>query len=221
MNQNLYNDFMEFIIEYRFNDVKLLNQAMQHVSTGVINNERLEFLGDRILGLVIAALLLEKFPHENEGDIGKRYASLVQRETLALIGNHLDLKKYLHAIGTEVNDSIVGDATEALIAAIYLDGGYSVSADFIKKFWNPLIKLADMPPQDSKTRLQEMSQSLGLGLPIYRNVSRDGPDHNPIFQVEVSVVKLGKFVGRGSSKKVAEQEAARQLLQKVKSKSDT
>ena len=72
MNQNLYNDFMEFIIEYRFNDVKLLNQAMQHVSTGVINNERLEFLGDRILGLVIAELLLEKFPHENEGDIGKR-----------------------------------------------------------------------------------------------------------------------------------------------------
>ncbi|MBI36011.1 MAG: ribonuclease III [Alphaproteobacteria bacterium] len=220
MNQSLYKEFMESIIQYRFKNLALLNQAMTHVSSGVVNNERLEFLGDRILGLVIAELLLEKFPHENEGDIGKRYASLVQSETLALIGNRLNLKKYLHAVGTEINDSIIGDATEALIAAIYLDGGYTVSAEFIKKYWNPLIKLSDMPPQDSKTKLQEMSQAKGLGLPIYRNISREGPDHNPIFQVEVSVKKFGKFVGRGTSKKNAEQEAATQLLQKVKSKSD-
>lgn len=200
-------------LDYAFQDQQLLERALTHTSaerTG--DNERLEFLGDRVLGLAVAEMLLDKFPTEDEGDIGRRFAELVRAEALTRIGRTVGIDRALILTGTAANDSIVADATEAVIAALYLDGGYGAAATFIERHWGPLIRHSDAPPRDAKTALQEWSQAQGFGLPTYRNVARKGPDHDPLFTVEVTVSGHEATSAQGSNKRAAEQEAAALLL---------
>ena len=200
-------------LDYSFQDVELLERALTHTSAGVdSNNERLEFLGDRVLGLTVAEMLLDKFPDENEGHIGRRFAELVRAETLTQIGRAVGIDVALNHAGNGANDGIVADATEAVIAALYLDGGQRAAAGFIARHWSPLIRSGDAPPRDAKTALQEWSQARGLGLPTYRDIAREGPDHEPLFTVEALVSGREPARAQGSSKRAAEQEAAALLL---------
>ena len=200
-------------LEYEFNNKLLLEQALTHSSSDLnYNNERLEFLGDRVLGLVIAKMLLDEYPLDNEGDIGRRFSQLVMGDTLTNIGYRIELNKFIILKGVKVNNSIMADTMEAIIAALYLDGGLLAAKKFIYKFWGPLVKTLGIPPQDSKTALQELSQSKGAGIPIYTEVTREGPDHEPIFTVMVSVPRLGNSTAKGNNKQSAEQKAAHNLL---------
>lgn len=203
-------------LNHAFQDPDLLRRALTHTSAEAdFDNERLEFLGDRILGLSVAELLLDAFPREREGDIGRRFAQLVRAETLTEIGRRVGIDAALDYVGGEARDSVVADATEAVIAALYLDGGYAVAAEFIARHWSPLIERADAPPRDAKTALQEWSQAHGLGLPVYRDIAREGPDHAPLFTVEVSVTGMAPAQAQGNSKRAAEQAAAALLLAEV------
>ncbi|MFN4282629.1 MAG: ribonuclease III [Alphaproteobacteria bacterium] len=209
---------------HRFAKPTLLTEALTHRSAVVVNGpyrygyERLEFLGDRVLGLVVADLLLERFPAESEGALARRFNALVQGETLADIAAEIDLGAHLimaageEAAGGRVNKSILSDVCEAVIAALYLDGGLPAAAQFIHRYWTPLIAEAKRPKRDGKTRLQEWAQSRGHPLPDYKTLSREGPPHNPIFAVRVTVLGAGEAEGQGSSKRMAEQAAADALL---------
>jgi ribonuclease-3 len=200
-------------LDHSFRDPGLLERALTHTSVGTgDDNERLEFLGDRVLGLVVAEMLLEKFPGEDEGDIGRRFAELVRAETLTKIGRAVKIDSALNHAGNGANDGIVADATEAVIAALYIDGGYDAAARFIAAHWSPLIRSADAPPRDAKTALQEWSQARGLGLPKYFDIAREGPDHEPVFTVEATVPGHAPARAQGSNKRAAEQEAAALLL---------
>lgn len=200
-------------LDYSFQDLAILERALTHSSADIDdNNERLEFLGDRVLGLAVAKLLLDNFPNENEGDIGRRFAELVRAETLTHIGRALGIDGSLSLAGGTANDGIVADATEAVIAALYIDGGYPAAARFIGRHWAPLIMQSDAPPRDAKTTLQEWSQARGLGLPKYRDIAREGPDHEPLFTVEVTVSGHQAARAQGNNKRAAEQEAAALVL---------
>jgi ribonuclease-3 len=213
MAANRSFDALQASLDYAFQNMQILERALTHTSAGRAgDNERLEFLGDRVLGLAVAEMLLDKFPHEDEGDIGRRFAELVRAEALTQIGRTLGIDGALILVGPAANDSIVADATEAVIAALYLDGGYPAAAKFIERHWGPLIKSSDAPPQDAKTALQEWSQAQGLGLPKYSDIAREGPDHEPLFTVEVTVPGRGTASAQGSNKRAAEQEAAAVLL---------
>lgn len=213
MTGDRLHNALQASLDYSFRDLELLQRALTHASAGSdLNNERLEFFGDRVLGLVVAEMLLDKFPGENEGHIGRRFAELVRAETLTQIGRTVGIDVALNHAGGEANDGIVADATEAVIAALYLDGGLSAAAAFIERHWSPLIRCSDAPPLDAKTALQEWSQARGLGLPTYRDIAREGPDHEPLFTIEVAVSRGGPARAQGSSKRAAEQEAAALLL---------
>ena len=200
-------------------------RALTHpsvIGTGAVTAaqayERLEFLGDRVLGLVVAELLLERFPDEAEGDIAKRHAMLVRAQTLAQIARQIELDRHVRMVSSGgdgsalVNRSILSDACEAVIAALYLDGGLSVARDFITRLWSSEIDRAGAPPQDAKTMLQERVQKQGLPLPQYRVIERSGPDHQPQFTVEVDVRDQSPCRASGSSKQRAEQAAATAML---------
>ncbi len=212
---------LQVSLDYTFQDLELLERALTHASAGVdVNYERLEFLGDRVLGLVVSELLLERFPTESEGDIGRRFAQLVRAETLAQVGRDVGIDAALRLGGNGANESIIADATEAVIAALYLDGGLPAAVEFIERLWTPLIGVADVPPSDAKTALQEWSQARGLGLPSYREVAREGPDHEPLFTVEVTVSASAPSQAKGGSKRAAEQEAAARLLARLEAEND-
>ncbi len=212
---------LQVSLDYTFQDLELLERALTHASAGVdVNYERLEFLGDRVLGLVVSELLLERFPTESEGDIGRRFAQLVRAETLAQVGRDVGIDAALRLGGNGANESIIADATEAVIAALYLDGGLPAAVEFIERLWTPLIGVADVPPSDAKTALQEWSQARGLGLPNYREVAREGPDHEPLFTVEVTVAASAPSQAKGGSKRAAEQEAAARLLARLEAEND-
>lgn len=203
-------------LEHSFRDMELLERALTHTSAAAtVNNERLEFLGDRVLGLIVAEMLLDKFPAENEGHIGRRFAELVRAETLTRVGRTVGIDAALNYAGKEANDGIVADAMEAVIAALYLDGGQPAASRFIARHWSPLIRTSDAPPRDAKTALQEWSQARGLGLPAYRDIARDGPDHDPLFTVEVAVSGSEPVRGQGNSKRAAEQVAAALLMSQL------
>ena len=203
-------------LEYLFRDPKILKRALTHASASADeNNERLEFLGDRVLGLTMAEMLLDAFPGEDEGDIGRRFAELVRAEALTQIGRSVGIDAALTLAGAAANDGMVADATEAVIAALYLDGGYPAAAAFIEHHWRPLINRSDVPLRDAKTALQEWSQAQGLGLPNYRDVARQGPDHQPLFTIEVTVSGHQPATAQGSNKRTAEQEAASALLEQL------
>lgn len=208
---------------YRFSDPSLLGLALTHTSvdgssgTGT-NYERLEFLGDRVLGLVISEMLLDMFPEAAEGELAPRFNALVRRETVAKVARGFGIGPYLRlGIGEEQTggrnkSAILADVGEAIIAAIYRDGGLKAAADFIAREWTSVLQDQTAPPRDAKTALQEWSQGKGLGLPEYKVTGRMGPDHAPRFTIEVSVPGLAPSKGTGSSKREAEQTAASALL---------
>jgi len=213
---------------YKFVDTALLHEALTHSSANMpfrgqressltsSNYERLEFLGDRVLGLVIADTLLERYPHEAEGALAKRHAMLVSRETLSQIAREIDLSSNLISAKNDRNDeknqSVLADALEAVIAALYRDGGLSCAASFIERHWRLAISSTSTPPQDAKSSLQEWAMSKALPLPNYIEISREGPPHEPIFTVAVSVAGYPETKAQGPSKRIAEQKAAAVLF---------
>lgn len=180
--------------------------------------ERLEFLGDRVLGLVVADLLWHRFETEPEGHMTRRMADLVRRETVARVALEIGLDRHLMlspaeaAAGAAKNTSILADVCEAVIAAIYLDGGMAAASAFVCRLWEPLIDENAAPPRDPKTRLQEWAQARSLGLPAYRLVATEGPDHAPRFTIAASVSGSEEVAATASSKRAAEAEAAAGLL---------
>ncbi len=186
--------------------------------------QRLEFLGDRVLGLVVADLLWHRFPDEPEGLLTRRIAQLVCRETLSGVaealglGPHLVLSPAEAAAEAAANPGILADAMEALIAAVYLDGGFAVAAKVVRRSWEPLIAAMERPPRDPKTALQEWAQGRGLPLPAYALAATSGPDHAPRFSVTVTVAGAEPAAATASSKRAAETQAAAVLLDRLTSR---
>lgn len=216
---------LETRIDYVFVNRDLAVKALTHSSFGdgrraVLDNERLEFLGDRVLGLLTAEALFH-FSQESEGTLARRLNALVRKETCAKIareialGEALFLSKSEEKQGGRDKTSILGDACEALIAAIYLDGGYGATQKFYHRFWMPVLHgVVKKSVKDPKTLLQEKVMALGPHLPQYKVIERSGPDHAPCFQVEVKVETIGKAQGAGTNKRSAERAAAQAFIQK-------
>jgi ribonuclease-3 len=214
-------------IIYRFKDKSLLEVALTHASVAgekptSRNNEKLEFLGDRVLGLAIADWLYGHYGAENEGDLAKRLTALVQQAALVKVANDIDLAKHLHlaagerGAGGQVSDAIVADALEALIGAIFLEAGYTVAQKSIMHLWKELLNNQPAPPEDSKTALQEWVQARGLPLPAYAATGQSGPAHAPMFTIELTVKGYDPVTATAASKRAAEKEAARLMLLKLK-----
>ncbi|MCE2509916.1 MAG: ribonuclease III [Alphaproteobacteria bacterium] len=206
-------------LDHAFADPALLEEALTHPGgdTAGPDYERLEFLGDRVLGLVIADWLLRRFPAEPEGALAKRHTALVRRETLIDIADKIGLAAHLNLLEGEERDhpSRLADSLEAVIAAIYLDGGLPAARRFIERNWQAVIGDMTAPPQDSKTRLQEWAQARGLALPAYQTVERTGPDHRPTFTVEVAIEGFPSLSASGPTKRAAETEAAAAMLLRI------
>ena len=216
-------------IGYSFNDLRLFENALTHRSAGSINNERLEFLGDAILGFVIADALCQQFSSANEGQLSRLRAEIVKGETLASLAHELDLGVYLVLgvgelrSGGQSRDSILADALEAILAAIYLDGGYEAARQVILKlFQNKLKKLSlDSHKKDPKTRLQEYVQAHKLELPSYTVTSIEGEQHDQQFYVKCVVASLDlECEGEGSSRRRAEQDSADRMLTQIYQRED-
>lgn len=213
---------LQEILRHRFRDDALLTAAMTHASTGTGNNyERLEFLGDRVLGLVMAELLYSLFPNEPEGHLAKRHAALVQGALLAVIareinlGDSLILSEAERASGGADNENMLADGLEALIGALYLDAGLAPCQELIKRLWGERVSILSNPPQDPKTALQEWAQGRGLPLPLYEVAERTGPDHAPAFTVRVTVQGFAPAAATGATRRAAEKESARILLEQL------
>ena len=209
---------LEKIIKYSFRNNSLLSKSLTHKSfDNINNNEKLEFLGDRVLGLIISQKLLEKFPLENEGIIDKKFSNLVNKKTCSSIARKLNLKKFLILGSSHKNlersaDKIVSDCLEAIVGAIYLDGGLKVVEKFIFYFWQSYLDKSIVTLVDSKTQLQEYSLKKFKELPKYIFHKKIGPQHKPLFKTEVEIPNSKKISGTGSSKKNAQQNAAAKLL---------
>lgn len=214
---------LERAIGYTFENRKLLTEALTHSSASdVVSNERLEFLGDRVLGLVIAQAIVARHPHESEGTLAPRLNGLVRRETLAAVAESVDLGAHMKMARSESQSGgrrkqgMLADAMEAIIAAVFLDsGGLPAARDVILDAWRPHLDAQDAAPIDAKTALQEWAQGRGLALPTYTMLSREGPDHKPVFRIEVSVSTGERAEGTDSSKRAAQQVAAAALLAKL------
>jgi len=214
---------------HRFANPSLLKEALTHPSLaasrqrakgGTTPYERLEFLGDRVLGLVIAEWIYVLFPLASEGNLAKRHAALVNRDTLKEIALEIGLEKHLRLARGEEADAqgknlvTLSDAIEAVIGALYLDAGLEVARRFIQRYWEKATSV-EVAPADPKTTLQEWAQGQGLPLPSYKVVERSGPAHAPKFKIEVSVVGVEPVMSEGSSKRIAEKAAAEALLKKI------
>lgn len=213
-------DELQQILNYRFQTVALLEEAITHKSCASAsqNYERLEFLGDRVLGLVIASALFSHFDKDDQGALTKRYHSLVQQEPLAALGTALSLPRFIRSDNSgQANKraSVISDVVEAIIAAIYLDGGIEAAQGFILAHLDIIQTTADDGDTNPKSALQEWALARGASLPDYQQLSMTGPDHAPHFTVRVSIDNLGSMEGSGSSKKQAERDAARLLLSKL------
>ena len=212
----------EDLNKLKFKNKELLKQSFIHKSfDSVFNNENLEFLGDRVLGLVISKKLIDIFPNEKEGAIDKKFASLVNKRTCSQIGKKLNLKKFM-MLGksyTKIKSSdekIISDCLEALIGAIFLDSGLEVAEKFIYSNWENYLKKSDYTFIDPKTKLQEYSLKMFKKLPEYITKNQTGSQHNPIFKVEVKIHNSKNFLGEGNSKKKAQQNAAKKLINFLK-----
>ena len=217
---------------YRFRDSALLEQALTHISalSGTRNRaasyQRLEFLGDHVLGLVVSDMLFRAFPKADEGEMSRRLADLVRREACADVGRALALGETIRLGASEANaggrsrTAILADVCEALIGAIFVDGGYPAAAAVIERLWGARMRAPARPLRDSKTALQEWAQARGLPTPAYREIERKGPDHNPEFRVMVELPNLTPAEGLGRSKRAAEQAAAAEMLNHAGVKSD-
>ena len=212
---------LEKKINVKFKDSKLLIKSLTHKSYNSIDNyEKLEFLGDRVLGLVISKKLLEIYPDDQEGILDKKLASLVNKNKCLEVAKFIGLEKFI-LLGnknakTKVENKIIADSIEALIGAIYYDKGFEVSEKFILKMWKNFINLSEETIIDSKTKLQEYSLKKFKSLPIYKLVSFSGPKHKPKFLISVRLKDTKLYEGSGDSKKIAEQNAAKKLLDSIK-----
>ena len=213
---------LEKKISIKFKDKNLLSQSLTHKSfDSNINNEKLEFLGDRVLGLVIAKKLLEVYPNEKEGILDKKFASLVNKNTCLEIAKNLKLDNFIQTFNPKnkkikIEDKIISDCCEALIGAIYLDKGFVVIEKFILNIWHNHIKKSVITQIDAKTKLQELTLKNFKKLPTYKLISNTGPRHKPMFKVGVKLPNTKYFISSGKSKKEAEQNAASACLKDIK-----
>jgi ribonuclease-3 len=209
---------LELKINIKFKDQNLLKKSLIHKShDNINNNEKLEFLGDRVLGLVLANTLLKIYPQEKEGVIDKKFANLVNKKTCLLIAKKIELRKYMTTGNSykglsRSDDKIIGDGLEALLGAIYLDQGITAAEKFILTFWNDYLDKSSITKIDAKTQLQEYSLKKYKILPVYKINKQSGPQHSPVFKVEVQIKSSKKFFASGTSKKDAQQNAAKKLL---------
>ncbi|MBF0355457.1 MAG: ribonuclease III [Alphaproteobacteria bacterium] len=212
---------IETKLGYVFKSPSLRDEALTHPSAASAlkpSYQRLEFLGDRVLGLVVARLLIQRFPGEAEGDLAKRHAVLVSRETAARAAGALGIAPFIKLskgedeAGGRSNPTALGDVMEALLGAIYLDGGLAPAEALVVRLWEPLLAEDLSPPKDAKTTLQEWSQARSMGLPVYSVLSQSGPAHDPKFLI---LARIGdnQAQGEGNSKRAAEQMAAKALLE--------
>lgn len=214
---------LEDRIGYQFSSFSNLERALTHSSVQKKNDDsfhyqRLEFLGDRVLGLCVSHILHFKFPNATEGELALRYNALVQGKTLAEIADEISLHEFIRTGGDlkqvtgKRMQSIRADVMEALMAAIYLDGGLKSAQDFVDRFWANRIEDSNAAKRDSKTELQEWAHALNLGTPKYKETERTGPAHDPEFTVSVKVPEKIACYGTGRSKRIAEQRAAAKML---------
>ena len=206
-------------LKIKFKKKSLLIRALTHKSANQINNnEKLEFLGDRVIGLVLSKKLFDLYPDENEGILDKKFARLVNRKICCEIGWSIGIQNYI-LIGNQKkkinkkDEKIISDCCEALVAAIYIDQGFDSVKNFILKIWKKNIEKSTIIILDSKTKLQEHSLKHFKKLPIYRTIGYEGPRHNQIYKVSVSIIGSKQFIGTGGSKQQAEQNAAAKLLE--------
>jgi len=213
---------LEKKIKINFRNKDLLIKSLTHKSYNKENNnEKLEFLGDRVLGLIIAKKLLEIYPDEKEGILDKKFASLVNKKTCLEIAQKLELNNYILTLNsgnkkTSIEDKVLSDSCEALIGAIYLDKGLQTVEKIILNLWSKKIKDSAVTQIDAKTKLQEFSLKKFKRLPIYKLISNTGPRHKPLFKVAVKLIDTKFFTAQGNSKKDAEQNAAMICLQNIK-----
>ena len=213
---------LERIIKYSFKKSSILERALTHKSlNNYVNNEKLEFLGDRVLGLIISEKLLEKYPDEKEGVIDKKFANLVNRRTCTDIAKKQNIKQYIYLGASHKNlersaDKIISDCLEAIVGAIFLDGGLKCAEKFIFNFWNIYLYKSSITLIDPKTKLQEYSLKKFKKLPKYKFFKKTGPQHKPIFKTEVEIPLSKNIIGEGSSKKKAQQNAAAKLIKILK-----
>ena len=213
---------LQKILLYDFKNKDLLKQSLVHKSyDNKKNNEKLEFLGDRVLGLVLSKKLIEIYPDDKEGIIDKKLANLVNKKTCTVIAKELNIKKFMY-FGlsqkslTNTADKSIGDCIEALIGAIFLDGGLKSAEKFVLNFWNNHLKNSNFTTIDAKTRLQEYSLKKYKVLPKYTFYKKTGPQHKPTFKTDVQIPHSKKIFGTGNSKKNAQQDAANKLLHILK-----
>ncbi len=218
-----YSELYE-ILGYSFKDESLIREALTHPSLeGTPSYQRLEFIGDRVLGLAIAAWMFEIHPNADEGGLASRHTNLVRREACAKIAADLNLGDFIHMAkssedtGGRKRETIIADVCESVIGAIYLEAGYLEAEKFIRKFWHEMAHNVKVAKRDAKTRLQELVQSRGKSTPVYTTIDKKGPDHQPTFTIVVSVQGEGEETAKGFSKRDAEQLAAEKILKRLKS----
>ena len=213
---------LEKKIKIDFKNKDLLIRSLTHKSFDKEkNNEKIEFLGDRVLGLVIAKKLLEIYPHEKEGILDKKFASLVNKKTCLDVAKDIGLQNYILTFASKgkknlIEDKVLADSCEALIGSIYLDKGFNIAEKIILDLWSDHIKKSEITQIDAKTKLQEFSLKRFKKLPIYKLISNTGPRHKPLIKVSVKLVDSKSYLGEGKSKKDAEQKAAILCLKDIK-----
>jgi ribonuclease-3 len=226
---------LEAALGHRFTEPDLLEEALTHRSAAYVAGgrrdrrgarrslgyERLEFLGDRVLGLLVAEMLMATFPREAEGALARRHAELVRKETLAAVANEIELADHVRLPALEDgaarhNPSLLADVCEAVIAALYVDGGLETARRFVQTHWTRRMNASVAPPKDPKTALQEWAQGRGLPLPVYGLVRTEGPPHQPVFTVSAAVEGEGEELASGASKRLAESAAAAALLARIR-----
>ncbi len=224
-------DQLEEIISYNFKNKKLLQNSLIHPSYIAENKkkkinetndfERLEFLGDRVLGLAISSIIYKKFQKNNEGDLSKKLSYFVQKNFLHKISIKLKIDRFLKFSSKKnekMNISILADSIESLIGAIYLDGGFKNATKFIEHTWGPYLNIEERNMQDPKTKLQEISQQKQKKLPDYNLIKKEGPSHAPTFTVSLKVLNLKKIISNGTTIREAEKKAASIALKKINEK---
>jgi ribonuclease-3 len=216
-------DALAEVLGYRFRHKSHLTEALTHASASARarkrgDYQRLEFLGDRVLGLIVADMLLEAFPKADEGELARRFNALVRRETCAEIARSLDLGAHVILGQSEISSggrgkrAILADTCESVIGAVYRDGGFEAARDFVERQWKPRMLAADRSRRDAKTALQEWAQGRGMPPPVYDIIERTGPDHAPRFKVRALISGLEPAFGEGYARRDAEQKAAAAYL---------
>lgn len=217
---------VETALDHRFEDRSLLERALTHASFSggqsdmMATYQRLEFLGDRVLALVVATALTARFPSADEGELARRLNHLVRAETCALVARRLGFEKHVRTDDLDVTQqtraarAVLADVCEALIAALYLDAGLEKARAFILANWQDLMEEEGAARRDPKTALQEWAHARSKSTPVYREIGREGPDHAPVFDIRVEVDGVEPVTARGKSKRDAQQSAAREMLER-------